>query len=145
MKVKQCKRCNAQKSRSKFFPQKGTKDGLRTICKLCTSAVAKIWRAENRERHNELIRVSKLRQRGAAITLAELEEMQQKQKNLCAICRQPETLVRINSKTSLSVDHCHATGVVRGLLCRRCNTGIANFDEGIDRLQAAIRYLRRSE
>lgn len=36
------------------------------------------------------------------------------QEGRCAICRQPR-------KQRLSVDHCHKTGLVRGLCCRLCN------------------------
>lgn len=48
----------------------------------------------------------------------------------CAICDQP-------FKT-IDVDHDHATGAVRGLLCRRCNLGVA-FVEKL--AAAAERYL----
>ncbi len=43
----------------------------------------------------------------------------------------------------IEVDHCHKTGVVRGLLCRKCNVGIAFFDDDINRLQIAIEYISK--
>jgi len=50
----------------------------------------------------------------------------------CAICGEPP------GKKPLAVDHDHETGVVRGLLCHRCNTGIGNFrDEPALLLKAA--------
>ncbi len=42
----------------------------------------------------------------------------------------------------LSVDHDHVTGAVRGLLCRRCNTGLGNFDDNIKIVQSALTYLK---
>lgn len=50
------------------------------------------------------------------ITLADYNEMVAKQEGLCAACKcHPNKLV---------VDHCHATGKVRALLCGPCNIAI---------------------
>lgn len=55
----------------------------------------------------------------------------------CKICgAEPKT------QRGLHVDHCHKTGVVRGLLCHGCNTGIGAMKENPEILQNAIDYLR---
>jgi hypothetical protein len=54
----------------------------------------------------------------------------------CAICHIPHT-----EKAKLVVDHCHKTGKIRGLLCRKCNSGIGFFDERPDIFWSARRYL----
>jgi hypothetical protein len=63
--------------------------------------------------------------------------------HVCAICKKKSLKLSNNSKTfkSLSVDHCHKTNKVRGLLCDHCNQGIGHFFDNIDLLQAAIDYL----
>ena len=56
----------------------------------------------------------------------------------CAICAAPEP-----DGQSLHVDHDHATGAVRGLLCFNCNAGLGKFGERVELLDAAASYLRR--
>lgn len=53
----------------------------------------------------------------------------------CAICGvAPDTLV---------VDHCHDTGVTRGLLCRWCNLGLGMFKDDLKAMEQAHSYLER--
>jgi hypothetical protein len=66
------------------------------------------------------------------------------QNGLCAICRQPETDTRNGQVKALAVDHDHETGVVRGLLCVACNTGLGKFKDNRNTMLAAIKYLDRN-
>lgn len=70
--------------------------------------------------------------------------MKEDHKNVCSICHQPE---RITSRLTgelheLSVDHCHITGNIRGLLCRHCNAGLGLFKDNIELLEKALSYLK---
>lgn len=53
----------------------------------------------------------------------------------CGICGRKPTGRR------LAIDHSHRTGLVRGLLCMRCNKGLAWFSDLADRLGNAKSYL----
>lgn len=64
-----------------------------------------------------------------------------KQGGRCAICWVIPTK-GIGRETKLAVDHCHATGRVRGLLCMNCNVGLGLFKDSQARLAMAIAYLR---
>jgi hypothetical protein len=77
------------------------------------------------------------------ITLDQYNQILQKQKCLCVICLQPETLVDSKSKKvrRLCVDHNHLTGKVRGLLCDKCNRGLGNFQDNTAILSMATNYL----
>jgi len=61
------------------------------------------------------------------------------QNGKCYICGKPETEL----KDGLRVDHCHKTGVIRGMLCNRCNLGIGHFEDNIDFLHKAVEYLQK--
>ena len=79
------------------------------------------------------------------LTLEQFNEMLLNQNTVCAICNKPES--RINHKNgliqNLSIDHCHATNKIRGLLCDICNKGIGHFNDSIEKLEKAILYLKK--
>ncbi len=79
------------------------------------------------------------------ITFDQYMELHERQKGLCAICGKPETVVRGRSKGPglLSVDHDHKTGLIRGLLCSRCNAALGMFGDDVDILIKAELYLHR--
>lgn len=72
------------------------------------------------------------------ITPADYDAMLESQAGRCAICQTDDPASRSGS---WHVDHCHDTGVVRGLLCTRCNIGLGQFRDDAARLRAAIDYL----
>lgn len=72
------------------------------------------------------------------ITIEEYEEMYQKQNGVCAIC-----FNKCDKKAVLSVDHCHDTSVVRGLLCDNCNNMLGRAKDNIFNLMSGIKYLAK--
>ena len=77
------------------------------------------------------------------ITLDQYNVLLESQNYVCKICGKPEQDVcnKKGAVRNLAVDHDHATGRVRGLLCRGCNQGLGNFKENLTSLQNAISYL----
>ncbi len=65
-------------------------------------------------------------------------EMLKRQGGCCAVCERP--FVDKRGKRP-HVDHCHATGKVRGLLCGQCNSGLGMFRDDPDAMRKAIAYL----
>lgn len=72
------------------------------------------------------------------ITLADHDKMLEEQNGMCALCGKPPY-----SSRSLSVDHDHATGAIRGLVHQKCNTVIGLAQDSIEYLEKAISYLRK--
>jgi hypothetical protein len=55
--------------------------------------------------------------------------------NRCAICGAPP------GEKRLAIDHSHATGRVRSLLCISCNNGLGRFKDDPALLRSAADYL----
>lgn len=68
-------------------------------------------------------------------------EMLRAQDFRCDICGSEDNGRR--DTPHFAVDHCHATGRVRGLLCHACNRGLGDFLDDPMRLASAIAYINR--
>jgi len=75
----------------------------------------------------------KHRARRYGLTLQDYRAILERQGNACGICKAPAK--------PLCIDHCHATGKVRGFLCRECNLGLGNYRDDPARMRAAAVYL----
>lgn len=78
------------------------------------------------------------------ISESQFWELYNKQKSKCAIC---SCFLELKKGTTLRpksivVDHCHASNLVRGILCSNCNTGLGMFKDNVESLLAAVEYLQ---
>ena len=69
-----------------------------------------------------------------------LKEMREVTGDRCWICLQPEKV----PNRSLSIDHCHKTDTVRGLLCGRCNLTLGRVGDDPELLRKMALYLETS-
>lgn len=138
--MKVCTKCKVERPLSQYNKYARSPDGYAWHCRLCVASYGAERRKEpefrKRKRENSF-RFS------YGITIAEYESMFSKQNGLCAICEKPETKLhgRTKKPMSLSVDHCHNSKKVRGLLCSQCNLMLGLANDDIARLQQAITYL----
>ncbi len=150
---KTCPKCSTEKPLEQFPKNRRTKTGTGSYCLTCSAemvrarretpeglqahrAASKRWREANLERHaDNSARWNYGVERGTYSALLA------KQNGNCAICQTPENGMRH------AIDHDHATGEVRGLLCTNCNNGLGRFKDRADLLISAAKYLteRRAE
>jgi hypothetical protein len=87
-------------------------------------------RAKRRRRNAHLVRTF-------GITLEEYEALIASQGGLCPGCGDELT-------SSSHVDHCHARGQIRGVLCNNCNLTLGLAADSPQRLRRLALYLERS-
>lgn len=163
--TKVCSECGVEKDAESDFYHSGARNRSyrRPDCKDC----CKLRQAKRYERDSEKLKEygrnyywkavakdpetslkigfrNKLNKYG--ITEARYEQMLSEQDGKCAICRKEETWIGtrkyIKGPNRLSIDHCHDSGIVRGLLCHDCNTKLAVLERH-DWLPHAIAYLSK--
>jgi hypothetical protein len=151
MKVsKKCYVCCEDKSLDDFHLHSKSADGHQYRCKECAKQLAREWYRANKERsakkvlawqaaNPEIVRETKRRHKvrtAYGLGWDEYLALVNERGDNCWICGKQEA-----NRSYLSVDHCHETGKVRGLLCDRCNNGIARFKDDPKRIREAISYL----
>ncbi len=77
------------------------------------------------------------------ITAEEFERVFDSQGRKCGICDTGiDTDQRTGKPKALSVDHCHITGRVRGILCKKCNMALGLLGDSIESMERALNYMR---
>ena len=120
--VRECKKCGVPKALSEF--DSAGAGYAKLSCKAC----------------NRHINVAAQRKYAYGITDTQYRALLEQQHGVCAVCGEGEVkLGRGGSVRSLSVDHCHTSGKIRGLVCDRCNRvlGFSKDDPALLRRLAA--------
>lgn len=133
--MKICKTCGIEKPTTHFYVKKKKPVvTYRSDCKICygiKSAEAFRKPEATEARKKSWRKYSRFKLYG--ITEAIYDSMVANQSGCCKICGVEDD--------NLHIDHCHATGKVRGLLCQSCNTGLGKFKDDVVIMGKAIEYL----
>ena len=159
--MKICTKCGEEKEFSEFHKDNHNLDGFTYACKKCRNNSYNKYYEENPEKvkikndsQKENRKFYYSSEKGVEssrrshlkinfnITLEEYNEILISQNYKCCICNNYETSYR---NEVLSVDHCHNTGKIRGLLCNTCNRALGLFKDNVELLTNAIKYLNNNE
>lgn len=129
---RKCPRCGEEKHINDFSidSTRGPK-GRKRYCKPCANEVTKQSKKRKHKSEKAANRYYNLKYK-YGLNESDVEIMKEEQNNKCAICWEDR---------KLNIDHCHTTGVVRGLLCNVCNTGLGKVREDPDTLRRAVEYI----
>lgn len=151
---KYCNGCNQTKPACEFSPRiRNGKTILRARCRPCETLASKAYRkanpewwkrkkAEYYERNPQAKNFERWRRfaKKNGISPDAIIGYVKSHNGLCDICgEESKDLVH----PELHLDHCHATGNVRGRLCNRCNAGLGQFRDSPELLIRAIEYLKQ--
>lgn len=145
---KVCKKCGIEKQITDYNLHLGNSDLHRHECKQCqkvnASAHHQLVKEKEKPRRKEYYENNKKSAHGAHlkkkfnIDRVEYEEILKKQNGKCAICGTDKPGGKY---LNFPVDHDHATGKIRALLCSPCNTGMGHFKDSPTLLRKAAEYL----
>lgn len=162
---KQCTMCGEVKRLDDYHSSIATPDGKQSRCKVCKLKANKKWRDSNRGkvalakknyaiRNWEAIREHRRRYMASrkveaseyrrrwnlakryGLTIDQFTEILDSQGGCCAVCGAKEV--------RQVVDHDHETGMVRGILCVRCNVSIGGLGDTVDGVMRALKYLEKA-
>ena len=141
--MKTCTVCKQELDYSHYHNSKVTKDGYGYRCKECDKNARHKYREANRGRFAEVSRRKQLKFK-YGISLEDYYEMCETQDDSCAICKTKENyVVGKPRRQNWSVDHCHHTGKIRGLLCNKCNGALGLLQDNVELLKKAVKYLEK--
>ncbi len=129
--MKWCPSCESYLAIDDFVRNRSATDGIGAYCRPCSNAKAK----ESRDRVHGGSRHYHLKRR-YGLGADEVEAMLAEQNGVCPICE------RSLSVKDAHVDHDHATGTVRAVLCFNCNGGLGQFRDDPNAVFRAAAYLK---
>ena len=142
---KRCSACDTVKPVSEFYKAGHGRDHYCKTCRRKKDRARSEKSSANRkklQKDDPLYFRRKKLVKMYGITHEQWLEMYAQQNGVCAMCGKPETRVLYGGVAHLVVDHDHATGKKRALLCHRCNSGLGRIED-VEFFMKALRYLQR--
>jgi len=130
--MKKCRICNIVKSIQEFRPYGGNRKGVRTLCRKCELDIRRKYEYPYRA---EKAKYYKIKDR-YGLTKEEYDSLIENNP-VCKSCKEEFT-------NTPHVDHDHKTGIVRGLLCNKCNKALGLLNDDPIKIVNLLQYLLES-
>lgn len=136
-----CRYCSEAKPLNEFVLRDRARGTYKNECLKCKKVYSSKRYFADPQKHRDV-----LRQSIYGLAPGEYAQMSEAQGGVCFICGLPERSAhKSGTIRSLFVDHDHATGAVRALLCMNCNAGIGQFRDNADLLLKAAMYIENHQ
>lgn len=138
-KRRHCLGCGEIKPWQEFNSKAGRGGVPASKCHPCRAKESREHRQNNLDKFLKKELTFRLKQK-YGMTISDYTTMLSAQDNKCKICLSGSSY----KKSGLFVvDHSHESGVVRGLLCTRCNSALGMFGDEPERLRLAAKYIEK--
>ena len=127
-----CTKCGVEKPREEYYKRNNRKSGCWSECKTCFVERQMKRYHENPDLINDQRAASKY-----GTTLEHIQQLREDAQGICSCCGREG----LHHHKRLVIDHDHATGKVRGLICSKCNTVLGLCGDNIGTLKNLIEYL----
>lgn len=136
LKRKTCTKCLLDLPVENYRPRADRPGMYYSVCRQCDNKKKNAWMKNNPEKAKQANFRHDL-SRHYGLSLEQYNQMYAKCEGRCECCGAHES----EFKRGLHIDHDKETGLIRGILCTRCNPGLGYFQHSSERLQMAIKYL----
>lgn len=117
--MKRCCTCKRRRGAKHFTKNAVESDGLERYCRDCKNDRQRFTRYK--------------------ITREDYDRLVAEQGGRCGVCG-----CECSERDVLSVDHCHESNRIRGLLCSACNRAVGLLGDRVETVAAALAYLNKS-
>lgn len=127
---KKCSKCGQTKTASDFYTNRHLRSGLASWCKACHQGYGREWK---RSEAGKLKQKRDWLKRDFGITPEDYERLLERCDHRCLAC---------GSQKQLHIDHDHATGRIRGILCGNCNRALGLLRDDAIRISQLLEYAK---
>ena len=155
--------CSEELPLESFGHDKRNKSGRKSSCRSCERKMARVsyqkhrqsriektrkYRQQKGERYNKNRRekrhFTRITEASRKYGISKETVVKLLETKICPICGNEMSFDHKDTHAWPNIDHCHASGKVRGVICGRCNNLLGRAKDNVTILKKAISYLNQN-